>query len=260
MKVNHVINKAQIAQRFSQAHQSYDQHAYVQQLICQNLYQLIDTYLPEKKITNALDIGCGSGQLSRLIKQNFQIKHLFLNDLYPEIKEHFLDIHHAEFLIGDIEKIDLNRSFDLIVSSSALQWVENIDVVFQRISQHLKLDHLFCFSTFGSSNLSEIKQLTGCGLNYLSTSELKKYLEKSGFEILYLADSLEKMSFDHPKLILKHLKATGVTATSGDFRWTKTKLNEFYQAYELLSEDVDEGQNRYPLTYHPIYCVVRRSI
>jgi malonyl-CoA O-methyltransferase len=260
MNMNAMIDKNQVAQRFAQAHQSYDEHAWAQQKICQNLYALLQQYLTSKSLHAVLDIGCGSGNMSRLLEQHLNIEQLFLNDLYPEIQSHFLDLAHAQFLIGDIEHIDLDMSLDLVVSSSALQWVQHLDRVFARIAGQLKPEHLFCFSTFGPQNLKEIKQLTGHGLRYLSVTELKQCLEQQGFEVLHLSEDFYVMSFEHAKQVLKHLKATGVTATATNFRWTKNTLNDFYLAYDMLGTQTMHGQPSLPLTYHPIYCVARRVV
>jgi len=258
MSINHLINKEQIAKRFAQAQQSYDGHAWVQQKICQNLSVLMDQYLEKQALSAVLDIGCGSGQLSHLIAEKIQVDEWFLNDLYPEIKVHYSDFKQVNFLIGDIEKLSLDMPLDLVVSSSALQWVKEIDGVFSKVSRQLKLNHLLCFSTFGRQNLTEIRQLTGHGLDYLSELELKLSLEKNGFEILHFSESLEMMPFEHPKQILQHLKATGVTATAKKFRWNKSTLHAFYEAYEALIFQLGDGQKIYPLTYHPIYCIARR--
>lgn len=257
--MNISINKRKVAQRFAQAQQNYDQHAWVQQKICQQLSKLIHCYLPHQSFDSVLDIGCGTGQLTQLLMQKLEMDQIYLNDLYPEIQSNFEENENAHFLIGDIETVALNKVFDLVVSSSALQWVRDLEQVIQKIKHHLKMDNLFCFSTFGTQNLEEMKQLTGCGLDYFNIIELRQILEKHGFEILYLAEDLEKIYFKHPKQVLEHLKATGVTATEERFRWTKTTLNQFYEGYEAFAME-RQVYMRYPLTYHPIYCIARKVL
>ena len=91
--VNHSkIDKSQVALRFAQAGQSYVEHAIVQKQIAQHLFDLTQQYCPElfkNAVENVLEIGCGSGNLSHLLLKNMQIDHLILNDLYPEIQQHF---------------------------------------------------------------------------------------------------------------------------------------------------------------------------
>jgi len=251
------IDKSQVAQRFAKAGQSYAKHAIVQKQICQQLLQLMQHYLPSTSLNRMFEIGCGSGNLSHLLMQNFEITQLFLNDLYPEVQQHFQHDPKLQWLIGDVEQLDFPQSLDLIASSSALQWVGNLEAVFKKCTDALTQQGYLCFSTFGQQNLQEIKALTGQGLNYLTLDEIQNKLLKQGFEILHLSESLEALNFSHPKAVLQHLKATGVTATAAQHRWSKQSLQQFYQDYQQFSQLDQSGQHHYQLSYHPIYCIAR---
>lgn len=251
------IDKSQVAQRFAKAGKSYAKHAIVQKQICQQLLQLMQHYLPSTSLNRMFEIGCGSGNLSHLLMQNFEIKQLFFNDLYPEVQQHFQAKENLEWLIGDVEQLDFPQSLDLIASSSALQWVGNLEAVFKKCTDALTQQGYLCFSTFGQQNLQEIKTLTGQGLHYLTLEQIQNKLLKQGFEILHLSESLETLNFSHPKAVLQHLKATGVTATASQHRWSKQSLQQFYQDYQQFSELDQSGQHHYQLSYHPIYCIAR---
>jgi malonyl-CoA O-methyltransferase len=254
-------NKAQVALRFAQAGQSYAQHAVVQKQIAQQLLLLIQQYAPEilnQPIDRVFEIGCGSGNLSQLLMQNLDIQHFFINDLYAEVQQHFRDHTSLHWRIGDIERLEFPQGLDLVASSSALQWIHDLDAVLQQVKHSLNEQGLFCFSSFGSQNLKEIKALTGQGLSYLSIAALQDKLQQAGFEILHLSEQTTSLYFQHPKQVLQHLKATGVTATASQFRWTKQSLADFYQAYQQFSHLDQSGQIQYSLSYHPIYCIARR--
>lgn len=253
------INKHHIAQRFEKAGQSYVQHAVVQQHICQQLMQLMHKHLPNQAYPRVFEIGCGSGNLSHLLMQNFQIEQLFLNDLYAQVQVHFSDHQPIHWLIGDIEQLDFPEGLDLIASSSALQWMGDLEAVFQQCFNALNPQGYFSFSSFGPENLTEIKALTGQGLDYFRLEQIQEKLLQQGFEILHCSERIEKLMFQHPKEVLQHLKATGVTATVSRHRWTKHSLQQFYQQYKQFSQFDQAGQSYYPLTYHPIYCIARRK-
>jgi len=257
-RVNHSdIDKSQVALRFAQAGQSYVEHAIVQKQIAQHLFDLIQQYCPAH-LNHVLEIGCGSGNLSHLLLHHLKVKHLVLNDLYAEIQQHFPPHSKIEYLIGDIERLEFPQHLDLITSSSALQWVQNLEGIFQKAFHSLKPDAYFCFSTFGQQNLQEIKALTGQGLDYLNIETIQDLLERNGFEILQISEQTVHLNFKYPKQVLQHLKATGVTATASNFRWMKQSLVDFYQAYQQFSYRDESGQAQFPLTYHPIYCIARR--
>ena len=246
------INKALVAQRFAKAGQSYVEHAVVQKQISAQLFKYLKVYCPQN-LASVLEIGCGSGNLTHLFHSYFQVDQLFLNDLYEDVDQHFSTIENIAWLIGDIEQLHLPQSLDAVISSSALQWMTDLPTLLHRIHDALKPNAYFGFSTFGSDNLTEIKQLTGQGLNYISLEFLKRQLEQQNFEVLFIGQEVKQIYFDHPKSVLQHLKATGVTATAKSHRWTKQSLQQFYLDYQQFY-----GEQGFSLTYHPIYVIARR--
>ena len=247
------INKALVAQRFAKAGQSYVEHAVVQKQISAQLFEYLKVYCPQS-LNSVLEIGCGSGNLTYLFDSYFQVEQLYLNDLYADVDQHFLNLKHVNWLIGDIEQLELPSELDAVISSSALQWMTDLPALLQRIHDALKPNAYFGFSTFGSDNLTEIKQLTGQGLNYISLEFLKRQLEQQNFEVLFIEKEVKQIYFDHPKSVLQHLKATGVTATAKSHRWTKQSLQQFYSDYQQFYDE--QG---FRLTYHPIYVIARRK-
>lgn len=245
------LNKNLVAQRFAKAGQSYSEHAIVQKQICQNLTGLVQQFCPTT-MSCVFEIGCGSGNLTRLLATSFQFEELILNDLYADVQQHFSHQENLKWLIGDIETLDFPQQLDMIVSGSALQWMQDLPHLLERCNEALTERGWLCFSTFGYKNLLEIKELTGQGLSYWSVENWNSALIQAGFEILHLSESETQLYFDSPKAVLQHLKATGVTATA-QHRWTKQTLQQFYQDYDRFK--CVEG---YSLTYHPIYCIVRR--
>ncbi|MCH7296260.1 malonyl-ACP O-methyltransferase BioC [Acinetobacter higginsii] len=247
------INKALVAQRFAKAGQSYVEHAVVQKQISAQLFEYLKEYCPQN-LDSVLEIGCGSGNLTYLCESYFQVEQLFLNDLYADVDQHFLNFKYVNWLIGDVEQLTLPQSLDAVISSSALQWMLDLPALLQRIYAALKPNAFFGFSTFGPDNLTEIKQLTGQGLTYVDLESLKRQLEQQGFEILLIQQEHKQIYFDHPKSVLQHLKATGVTATAQSHRWTKQSLQQFYLDYQQFYDEPG-----FSLTYHPIYVIARRT-
>ena len=252
------IDKAQVALRFAQAGQSYSEHAVVQKQIARRLFNLIHRHAANTYIERVVVIGCGSGILSHLLLKDFQIQHYLLNDLYAEVQQHFHGYSNIDWLLGDIEQLVFPTYLELIISTSALQWMTDLDAVLQKANDSLLPQGLFCFSTFGERNLQEIKTLTGLGLDYVNLDQLREKLQNQGFEVLHLSEQIEYLDFATPKQVLQHLKATGVTATASSSRWTKHSLDRFSQAYQQISQIDTSGQIHYRLSYHPIYCTARR--
>lgn len=250
------IHKHTVKQRFSKAKSSYEEHAIAQQQICLYLAEKIDLFFPDS-VQSVFEIGCGSGILTQKLIQQIHPKTYIANDLYAEVMDLQPEHPSLSFCIGDIEMIDIPKPIDAIVSSSALQWIHDLRHVLTKVYDALQPYGLFAFSIFGEKNLHQIKTLTGQGLTYFSMDWLCNELENLGFDLLFAEEQELNLNFAHPLDVLKHLQATGVTASTQKFVWTKQKLNQFYQDYQFFSQN-NNSEITYPLTYHPIYIVARR--
>ena len=249
------MKTALIAQRFAQAQDSYCQHAIAQQHVAAQLLQHLQQHLIQPHLQRGLEIGCGSGLFTHAFLQHYTVDQLFLNDLYPEVKQHFPDTEQFIWNIGDIEQQYLPQSLDLVLSCSALQWMQNLTALTQKVNEALKASGIFCFASYAEDNLKEIKALTGQGLHYLSLDTVIDILVAQGFEIVVAKEERVQLNFDQPRDVLKHIKATGVQATAEGFRWTKASLNQFEQHYAQFMT----AEQLYPLTYHPIYLIARKN-
>ncbi|MGE8539404.1 MAG: malonyl-ACP O-methyltransferase BioC [Acinetobacter sp.] len=250
------MKNTQIAQRFAQAQQSYDQHAVAQRHVAQQLFHLMQQHLPQPHLQRALEIGCGSGLFSQIFLQHYGVDQLFLNDLYPEVKQHFPESEQFIWGIGDIEQLPLPHSLDLVVSCSALQWIQDLPVLTQKVATALNASGFFCFASYAEDNLKEIKALTGQGLDYLALETVVNVLQVQGFDIIVANEERIQLNFAQPRDVLKHMKATGVQATAQGFRWSKKSLAKFEDDYAQFQKP---GTEFYPLTYHPIYLIARKA-
>lgn len=247
------VNKVQVQRRFAKAKDSYLDHAQAQKQIYETLADLIQHYCPHS-CAQVFEIGCGTGGLTRLLHHKLNIQQYTVNDLYPEVLD-IIDVP-VTLVLGDAENITFPKQLDLVVSSSALQWMQNLEAVFAKVADALVSKGWFCFSIFGKKNLKEIRELTGEGLHYFEDFELKKMLQQQGFEVLYCQEQEIVLPFESPLAVLKHLKATGVTASSQQFKWTKQTLYAFIESYQ--QKFVHE--QHVLLTYHPIYIIARRIV
>ena len=128
-----------------------------------------------------VELGCGTGSYSRMLLNTLQPETLLLNDLCRDMEECVRELcttrtPRVSFLPGDAEALDFPRETDLITSCSTLQWFNDPGAFLTRCHQAPVADGLLAFSTFGTTNMHEIRQLTGHGLDYLSVEELQALL------------------------------------------------------------------------------------
>ncbi|WP_413520249.1 methyltransferase domain-containing protein [Psychrobacter glacincola] len=251
--------KKNIARHFATA-DDYDQHAKIQQQVCHDLLNNI-VYTQQKSV---LEIGAGTGQMTRLLAANIKSQHWVINELCAErtaILQSILPT--ANILIGDAESIQLSVDSNLldsslIVSANAVQWFDNPLNLIKQSARYLQAGGQLLFNTFTPDNFLQIKQLTGQGLHYPTISEWQSELKEAGFEKIELSTQRFDVSFTTPYAVLKHMKLTGVSTNRTQeqssnrqpFIWNKSSLKQFEQDYWQQFSALDqEGQSCVNLTY-----------
>jgi ubiquinone/menaquinone biosynthesis C-methylase UbiE len=143
---------------------------------------------------NVLDAGCGFGQYSYFIAKKFRNSNVIGVDINEErIKgsEKFAreeGIENLKFDIADLENLNYEEIFDLILAVDVLEHIENDVKVLKNFYRALKKDGLLIISTpssFGGSDVhsdedaSFIEEHIRHGY---SQDEIKSKLEEAGFE------------------------------------------------------------------------------
>ncbi|KGN96897.1 malonyl-ACP O-methyltransferase BioC [Porphyromonas crevioricanis] len=254
-----------IAERFRRALPTYEKYAVAQQKISNRLISLAEKYLPtETELEQVLEIGCGSGMLTRALLNHYSVYRYTLNDLYPEAFEYLQSNSGGvsfEFICGDAEQLSFEKShYDLVISASTIQWFKDLSSFFSQIASAIKPGGYLLLSTFAPDNLCELNSLIGQKLHYHNCNELSRMLT-SHYEVLEVLQEEIVLHFANPMEVLKHLKYTGVTATESATPnyWTPKSLKQFIQDYKTrYSETANSKKVR--LTYKPIYIVAREPL
>jgi malonyl-ACP O-methyltransferase BioC len=252
-----IPDKQRIKARFTRAAVTYDDQAVIQHRVADRLLTLLGQHapLPPKRV---LEIGCCTGMLTRRLVDLYRgLDTLYVNDLVPEFREPVArragEIANLEFIAGDVEAVALPRDLDLVISSSTFHWLQDLPSLFARLADHMTPEGTLAFSMYSSSNLLEIREITGIGLRYYSPAETRSMVARH-FEVLACEEELISFKFRDPQDILRHLRETGVNALAGK-SWTRSDLAGFRAEYE--KRFLENGRVR--LTYHPLYCIARTS-
>lgn len=250
------MDKPLIRKRFSRAIGSYQQTATVQRDVARRMSELLRLHIPRDTCRNAIEVGCGTGLFTRQLLKEIHPQRLLLNDICPEVRDCFSDIldKNIRFYGGDAEKLSFPKGQNLITSCSAIQWFEDPEAFFKRCRYLLAEGGYLAFSTFGKENMREITSVTGVSLPYRSLKELERSLSKD-YELVYSGEEVLCLTFSSPLEVLRHLKQTGVTGINRN-TWTKADLSDFCHRYMELYEQSD---TTVPLTYHPIYIIVKKK-
>ena len=234
------MNKNLIHDRFAKNLKSYDENAKIQKRMAERLITFVQNKQPKK----ILEIGCGTGFLTKLINNEFKFENFMAIDIVKECEQYIKNINsNIIFTPADIEDFltNNNETFDLIISNASLQWVNDFENVINSLKKILNPNGELVFSTFGTENFREIYHIIGTSLKYYSINDLYVMFPQSIIE-----PEIHIMAFDTPKDVLKHLQLTGVNAIENT-HWTKKDLTKFENGYKNLCS------KRPTLTYNPVY-------
>lgn len=251
-----IFDKREVERRFRRSMDSYEENAVVQKIIAGRLVTVTREYLGEKP-DRVLELGCGTGILTGMIREVFPDARVQVNDLVPEMCVQTAErygIPEVDCYPGDAECVDFPGKYDLILSASTFQWFMQPEATLRKLRDCLQPGGMFVFSTFGLRNLEEVRTLTGQGLAYETLETMKAMLSRS-FEVLFAGEDCHVMEFSGPLEVLRHLKQTGVNVSADRDIWTKGKMQVFAEEYNRRFGI----QGRVPLTYHPMYFVCKKN-
>lgn len=153
-----LIDKQKVANSFSRAAGTYDSVAELQRDIGNKLIDFLPKSVPQR----VLDLGCGTGYFSSKLNSTYPGASLLNLDLALGMlrfaREH-RSVEQAHWICGDAEALPLaNDSIDVIFSSLAIQWCEDLPALFNEILRVLSPGGYFVFATLGPDTLKELRQ------------------------------------------------------------------------------------------------------
>ncbi len=208
-----------VIQEFSRFANQYDSHNIIQVQVAKKLVSMIDKSVYQ----SVLDIGCGSGLVYKnMIDNHISFEHFTAIDFSAEM----LDIHPHDKCIKKIH-FDFNRQksfeqlerYDLLLSSSALQWSRDLDMTLREIA---KLSTECYLSFFTSNTFATLHEIAGIQSPIYSQERIKKLMKK------YYNCSFETvkyhLSFDTVYQMFQYIKKSGVSGGERRLNYAQTKM------------------------------------
>ncbi|NTV12713.1 MAG: alpha/beta fold hydrolase [Desulfobulbaceae bacterium] len=149
--------KATIRRKFSRAATTYDAHATVQRETAAKLA----TSLPETAPATILELGCGTGNYTRLLIERFPSAHLTALDFAAAmlaVARAKVPGEQVTFHWQDAELYLKNspESYDLITANATLQWFDDLGRTAGLIRERLNPGGTFLATIFGPEGLPEL--------------------------------------------------------------------------------------------------------
>lgn len=257
-----------VERSFSKAAAHYDSNAKVQEHISLQLFNLITQCVALPASPSIFEVGCGTGNLTKLLS-SLNPSALLVNDIckeYAPILEAKVGRGNFSYTMGDASVVSemlalRGGRFDIIASSSAIQWIKEPLQFITRCSELLNNNGIIAFSTFLPDNLSEINALchSTTPVTYSTEEEIRKVIGER-YSIIHISHSHKELYFNSPTDVLRHLKHTGVNASNHDAErqiiWTRGRIAEFERGYKERFYYTGKG---YRLTYSPVYVIARKE-
>jgi ubiquinone/menaquinone biosynthesis C-methylase UbiE len=139
--------------------------------------------------SSALEVGCGSGDLIASIPGSVKTGIDFSEEQIGWAKEKHSK-SNTEFLVMDANNIQLNRTYDLIILSNLIGYVDDIENVLQQVKKCCHANTKIIVQYYNSFWEPVIKFAEVIGLktktptqNWLSTRDINNLLFISGFDV-----------------------------------------------------------------------------
>ncbi len=256
------LDKRRVRATFERAASGYDRTAVLQHEVCDRLLERLD--LVRLSPTWVLDIGTGTGRAARGLRSHYKRSLVCGLDLSEAM------LHQARraagwwrrpvWVAGDAERLPFaDGVFDLVVSSLALQWCDDLDRTFAGVRRVLAPGGLFQFSTFGPDTLRELREAwrrvdpEGTHVNrFLDMHDIGDALVRAGFADPVM--DMEMMTVTYAELgqLMHDLRAIGASnANAGRPRGLtpRSRLQALEAAYEVFRRD----DGSLPASYEVIY-------
>ena len=246
-------NKQRIAMSFARHFCEYDAHAHVQMNMARELAKALQTEVPRFSPTRAMEIGVGTGLLTRELVRLYPEAQWWFNDLTQAAMPYMPETPGSVFLSGDAEEVELPTELNLIATSAVLQWMKDLPKFVSRMAESLAHGGVLAVGAFVRHNLYELRQITGAGLQYPSAQEWADMLCSADLQLVYAHDWEETLHFLDMRALLGHLHSTGVNAAIS----TPLSRGELQALCEAYCERFTDHSGKLPLTYHPIVLLAK---
>lgn len=214
----------EVSTQFSKYAKDYNNNNIIQQIIAKALIRDIKT-----KPKTILELGCGSGQIYKYINWDID-KYTAIDfakvmcELHP--RDEKTSVHCFDFDSDEFEEFLSEKTFDMVISSSAMQWSKNLDKLVKNLSK--TTDEINCV-LFTSNTFKSIHKITKQTSPILDTNTIKKSF--SNYFICDFEVFNYNLEFEDKKSMFEYIKKSGVGGGAEKLPYVKAK--KLFKEYTL---------------------------
>lgn len=258
-------SKNNIHQSFSDAAPVYDEHAEIQRKVADGVTASIRPWkdiIPEGPV---LEVGCGTGLLTRTMSSEFPDRKYICTDLSEAMLQQVknADIGHDDLIYErlDVDQMDdaENPEYALIVSSFTPQWFADTAIGLEKLTKKLKPGGLLLTAFPGNNSFTEwYEHCLKLGLPYTANplpdvEEVVVKLSVGPVQIDYYENNLTQ-KFTKSLDFFRNLKAVGAHTSKSNKSLTAKQ-------FKLLTSFWDEhSAPEIKVSWHIVYLAVKKDM
>ena len=255
------LNKAQIQRQFDRSARRYDQVAQMQRKIVGDMLDLAGSTKGSVSTSSILDAGCGTGYgLQELVNAYPQADFSGL-DLAPSMLEVARKCTpQAQFYQGDIEQLPFSdQSFDLVWSSSAIQWCETQQAI-SELARVAQSGGQVLISTFSEGTLTQWRSLWSLGESerrFESVETIESSVIKAGLKNIRIHSKTYTQAFFSFTEAVNSIRDLG--AGNAEYDRSKGLLGAArYKSIRRKFEQVIEQQGQFDMPYVVTFIIAQK--
>jgi malonyl-CoA O-methyltransferase len=212
-----------VKNEFSKYANQYNSYNIIQQIVAKSIVR--DIKDEPKRI---LELGCGSGQIIKYISWDYDYYKAIdfsqnMCELHPKASN--IEVKCFDFDSDDFFENIKKDKYDIVISSSALQWSKDLSKIIKAISS---ISPTIFAVLFTSNTFKTIQAITNNKSPILEEDSIKKaFSENCTCEFETIKYNLE---FDNKKQLFDYIKKSGV---SGEGTLSFKDAKKLYKEYDL---------------------------
>ena len=216
----------------------------------------------KRRFPLALDLGCHTGELGRLLGGRGGVESLVHCDLSPAMAVRAPDLR----LAADEEALPFGEAtFDLVTSLLSLHWVNDLPGALTQIRRALKPDGLFLAAMLGGDTLKELRQALAeaeiaveGGLSprvspFAGVRDAGGLLQRAGFALPVVDTETLTVVYPDPFKLIADLRAMGEANAIIERRRGLTRRATLLEAADRYRNAFADAEGRIPATFQVIY-------
>ncbi|KAB2457257.1 malonyl-ACP O-methyltransferase BioC [Bacillus sp. CH126_4D] len=266
-----MINKTLLQKRFNVAAVSYDQYANVQKKMAQSLLSTLNRRYSANASIRILELGCGTGYVTEQLSNLFPKAHITAIDFAESmiaVAKTRKNVNNVTFYCEDIERLRLEKTYDVIISNATFQWLNDLKQVIRNLFHHLSIDGILLFSTFGQETFQElhasfqrakeeknIQNETSIGQRFYSKNQLRHICEIETGDV-HVSETCYIERFTEVREFLHSIRKVGATNSNEETYCQSPSL--FRAMLRIYERDFTENEG-IMATYHALFMHITKE-